>query len=75
MLLLVTYPVLMAPIALAYAAQWALDSEAAMFGVLAATGVVGLCFYAVALDTAESMAEERREDFVAALSKGAGPIE
>ncbi len=65
----------MAPIALAYAAQWALDSEAALFGVLAVTGVVGLCFYAVAMDTAESMAEKRREDFVAALSKGAGPIE
>ncbi len=73
-LLAFLFPVAAVPVALAYAARWAFRSEPAFFLALLVTGVVGACFYRIALESAVSTVRQRREQFVTALSQGEGPI-
>jgi ABC-2 type transport system permease protein len=73
-MLFVIYPIAFLPAALAYFARWALDSQMAFFGVLAFDAMVGLVVYRVALDSAAAAAERLREQVIAALSSGEGPI-
>jgi ABC-2 type transport system permease protein len=72
--LLLVYPVIFSPVALAYLARYAFDSEAALFLVLAFDGMVGLVVYRFALQTAVQSAESIKEQMVAALSTADGPI-
>jgi ABC-2 type transport system permease protein len=72
--LLLSLPLLSVPVALAYAARYAFDSEAAFFAVLAAAGGAGIVFYSVSLDSAVLMSERRKETILAALGESAGPI-
>lgn len=72
--LLVVYPCLAIPIMLAYLARYAFESDAAFFVVIAITAGVGWAFRSVATDTAMSLAQERREKILTALSEGDGPI-
>ncbi len=73
-MLLLIYPVLAVPIVLAFLARWATESQWAFYLVLACTMVVGLLFYRVALDSAVQTAQNRREEILAVLGRGEGPI-
>jgi ABC-2 type transport system permease protein len=71
---LVAFPVACLPVALAYLARFALESEADFFGVLAVFAVSGLYFYGLALETAAQYGERHRERILEALSRHAGVI-
>lgn len=73
-MLLAAYPVLTIPVAMAHLARWATDSYWAYHAVLGVAFVVALCFYHVATETAVEVAEERKENIVAALSRTDGPV-
>jgi ABC-2 type transport system permease protein len=73
-MLLLVYPVLAIPVALAYLARYAFDSELAFYGVLATAFAVAGLTYRVSLDSAVSTAERRREEILAALARGDGPM-
>jgi ABC-2 type transport system permease protein len=73
-LLLLIYPAIAVPLSLAYVARWALESEAAFFGVLAFVAVLGGVVYWIALESSVASLERSREAVVAALSERGGPI-
>ncbi len=71
--LLLLYPLTAAPIALAYGAEFAFDSEAAFYGVLLLDFVIAVVVYTISLESATRRAVYFREDIVSALSRGEGP--
>jgi ABC-2 type transport system permease protein len=73
-LLLLIYPVVSIPIALAYLARWTFESVWAFYGVLSFGFLLGAVTYWVAMDSAVEAAEERKERLVSALSQGEGPV-
>lgn len=73
-LLLLLYPVLALPVAISYLARYAFNSEWAFYGALASAFLVALIFYRVSLDSSVAAADKRREEILAALSRGEGPI-
>jgi ABC-2 type transport system permease protein len=73
-MLLLIYPLLAAPIVLAYLARYAFESSLAFYAVLAAGAVVGGILYLVATDSAVDAAEQRKERILAALGQGPGPV-
>jgi len=73
-MVLFVYPVAGIPILLAYLGRWALDSEAAFFGILAVSAAAGAIFYWVAMDSALRAAEQRREAIVTELAHADGPV-
>ncbi len=73
-LLVFAYPFLSIPVGLAHLARWALESYWAYHGVLAVSFLIGWCFYTVATETAEEVAELRKEQIVAALVHQEGPM-
>ncbi|MFO0282136.1 MAG: hypothetical protein ACK532_09495 [Acidobacteriota bacterium] len=72
--MLLAYPILGVPIGLAYLARYAFDSQLAFFATLGFAFLLSLVFYTVATSTAHQAAIERREQILAALSAGEGPI-
>ncbi len=74
-LLMLAFPVTLAPVALAYLARYAFDTEWAFFGVLGAGALLGALFYGYSMQTALKAAVDRRERIISALSQGEGPIE
>lgn len=74
LLLLVVFPLLTAPVLLAYAARYAFASELAFYGVLAFAAAAGAAVYRVAMESAVSAAGERRENMLLALAEAAGPV-
>jgi ABC-2 type transport system permease protein len=74
-LLMVAFPLVLLPVALAYLARYAFDTESAFFGVLLFSGVVGGLLYFYSMQSALKAAADRREQIIAALSSGEGPIE
>ena len=72
--MLLAYPILGIPVGLAYLARYAFASELAFFVMLAFIFLLSAGFYAVAMDTAEAGAYERREKILTALTEGEGPI-
>jgi len=74
-LMLVVYPVVAVPLALAYGARYAFNSEAAFFAVLGLAMVFGMIVYRIAMESAVAMAESKKEAIVSALSRGEGPVE
>lgn len=74
-MMLAIYPVVAIPLALAYGARYAFDSQAAFYGVLSVVALVGAIAYRIAIDSAVDMAEKRKEAILAALSRGDGPVE
>jgi ABC-2 type transport system permease protein len=74
MYLLVVFPVSMAPLALAYLAGYAFDSRAAFYAVLLFDIAVGIAAYSIATNSAIAAADERKEQFLAALGEAGGPI-
>lgn len=73
-MLMFAYPVLSFPIALAYLARFAFDSEAAFYGMLAFDAALAITVYWVALDSTVHAAEARKEALVTALCQGDGPV-
>jgi ABC-2 type transport system permease protein len=73
-LLLLLYPVLALPVAISYLARYAFDSEWAFYLALASAFLVALIFYRIALDSSVTAAGNRREEILAALTRGEGPI-
>lgn len=72
--LLVIYPIAGLPVALAYGARFAFDSVAAFYGVLLLDVVLGMVVYFIALDSAVTTAEHRREELLASLATSQGPV-
>jgi len=68
------YPVLGVPVALSYLARWAFESQAAFYLVLGAAFVVAGLGYWVSMESAVETAERQKEEMLAALSRGEGPI-
>ena len=68
------YPVAFVPVGLAYLARYAFGNQAAFYGVLALDAIGGFILYRVALASAVQAAERFREEMIAALSAGDGPI-
>ena len=73
--LMLTFPLALIPVFLAFLARYAFDTEWAFFAVLVFGGMLGGFVYSISMDSAVKAAEQRREQMIAALSKGAGPIE
>jgi ABC-2 type transport system permease protein len=72
--LLLAYPIMFSPIALAYVARYAFHSEAALFAVLGIDLAIGAVAYRISLQSAVQSAGEMKEEMVAALSAADGPI-
>jgi ABC-2 type transport system permease protein len=74
-LLMLGFPLTLIPVALAYLARYAFDTEWAFFGVLFFDGVVGVLVYLFSMQSALKAAADRREQIIGALSSGEGPVE
>jgi ABC-2 type transport system permease protein len=74
-MLMVAFPVALIPVALAYLARYAFDTEWAFFGVLLGGAGLGAVVYSYSTASAVDAAEERKERIIRALSQGEGPIE
>lgn len=73
-LLFLLYPVVAAPVMLAYLARYAFDTQFAFYATLAVDAVLAAIVYWISLDSAVRLSAERRESIVAALSSREGPI-
>lgn len=74
LLLLVVYPLLGIPVALAYLARYAFGTETAFYLALAGGYIIAGITYYVAMESAVEYAVRESESTIAALSKGEGPI-
>ena len=74
LLLLVVYPLLGIPVALAYLARYAFGTELAFYLALAGGYLIAGITYYVAMDSAVEYAARESESTIATLSKGEGPI-
>ncbi len=72
--LIFIYVLVAVPIALAYAARFAFDSDAAFYGVLAIDVLIGIAVYWIAMDSTIETASQRKESIIAVLSGGEGPV-
>ena len=73
--LMLAFPIALIPVGLAYLARYAFDTEWAFFGVMLFGAVLGGIVYSYSMQTAVRAAANRKEDMIAVLSRGAGPIE
>jgi ABC-2 type transport system permease protein len=71
--LLLLYPAAAAPIALAFGAGFAFDSQAAFYIVLLIVFLIALLVYSIALESAARTGEANKEFIVMTLSKSEGP--
>jgi ABC-2 type transport system permease protein len=72
--LIFIYLLVSAPIALAYGARFAFQTEIAFYSVLAFDLLLGLVVYWLAMESAVQTATERKEAIITALSRGEGPV-
>jgi ABC-2 type transport system permease protein len=73
-LLLLVYPIAFLPAALAYIGRWLFHSNMVFFAVLAAIGAMIAVAYKIGLESAAREAYRKREEMIAALSQGQGPV-
>ena len=73
-MLVVIYPIAFIPVAIAYVARYVFEVQWVFFAVLAFDAAAGLIMYRIALDSAVGAAERLKEQMIAALSSGEGPI-
>ncbi len=73
-MLMVIYPITFLPVGLAYLARYAFNSQLAFFAVLAFDALAGAVIYKLTLESAANSADRHREEMIAALSQGEGPI-
>lgn len=74
-MLMVAFPVALIPVALAYLARYAFDTEWAFFAVLVGGAGLGALVYSYSTSSAVQASEDRKEQIIRALSQGEGPIE
>ena len=75
-LLTFLFPLALMPVGLAYLARYGFnESNVAFYGTLLFAAAVGSVVYSISLDSAISAVEQRKELLIAALSRGAGPVE
>jgi len=72
--MLLLFPVIIAPVGLAYLAAWFLQSRALFYGILGLDALAGAACYYFATRAAVAAAETRMEEFLTALGQGAGPF-
>jgi ABC-2 type transport system permease protein len=68
------YPLVLLPVLLAYLARYAFNSTLIFYAVLAFAAVLGGVVYWVALESAVTAAERRREEIITELSRADGPV-
>jgi ABC-2 type transport system permease protein len=73
--LMLTFPVALTPVFLAYLARYAFNSEWALFGVLLAGLMLGGVVYFYSMGSAVKTAELRKEQIMTVLGQGEGPIQ
>jgi ABC-2 type transport system permease protein len=73
--MMLAFPITLVPVALAYLARYAFDTEWAFFGVLLFSGAIGVLMYVYSMQSSIKAAADRREQIIGALSSGEGPIE
>ena len=73
-MLMLAFPLALIPVALAYLARYAFDSEWAFFGALLGGAALGGIVYSYSLGSAVRASEQRQEEIITALSRGDGPI-
>ena len=71
---LMILPLACAPLALAFLARYAFDSQAAFYAVLAVDAAVGWALYRIASDSAAARAVLHKENIVGRLSRGTGLV-
>jgi ABC-2 type transport system permease protein len=74
-ILMLTFPLALTPVFLAYLARYAFDSEWAFFGVLVAGFLLGCVVYSYSMGSAVKAADQRKEQIMTVLGHGEGPIE
>jgi ABC-2 type transport system permease protein len=72
--MLLLFPVMVAPVALAYLAAWLLNSRAVFYGILGVDALAGAVCYYFFTRAAIAAVEKRKEEFLAALAESAGPF-
>lgn len=73
-MLLILYPIMALPFAFAYVARYAWEAEWAFYAVLAVTAALAAIVYGLCLESALRVAAGRKEQILAALGQGSGPI-
>lgn len=73
--LMLAFPVALTPVALAYLARYAFQTEWAFFGVLVLGGALAGVAYAFSMESAVQIAERRKEQIITTLGSGEGPIQ
>jgi ABC-2 type transport system permease protein len=74
-MLMLLFPVTLTPVALAYLARYAFESEWAFFGVLLLGGALGGVAYWFSMESAVKTAAQRTEQIISALSQGDGLVQ
>ena len=72
--LILVYLLVAAPVALAYGAQYAFESDIAFYLVLLVDLGIGAILYWLGMDSAVETALSRKEAIITALSQGQGPV-
>src|ERR1700690_2598949 len=72
--MLLLFPVMVAPVFLAYVAAWYFDSRPLFYEILAVDALAGAVCYLFATRAAVAAAETRKEDFLTALGQSGGPF-
>jgi len=73
-LIMLCFPLVLSPVALAYWARSVFDSELVFYGLLALVAALGGVLYWVAMGSASNAAWTRREKMLGDLSRGEGPV-
>jgi ABC-2 type transport system permease protein len=73
--LMLTFPLALTPVLVAYLARYAFNSEWAFFGVLLAGLMLGCVVYTYSMAAAVKTADQRKEQIITILGHGEGPIE
>jgi ABC-2 type transport system permease protein len=73
-LVFILYPLALLPVALAYLARYAFDSQTAFVVALGLAAVLGGFLYWMALESATETANKNRERILQDLSRGEGPV-
>ena len=74
-LIVLAFPLALSPVALAFGARYAFNSEAAFFGVMLFSMALGVVVYRISAESALAAADVRKEEIIATLSRTEGPIE
>jgi ABC-2 type transport system permease protein len=74
-LMVLLFPVVLSPVALAYLARYAFGSEWAFFAVLLLAAGLGLVVYRFSMESAVRTGERRKEQIIASLSQGEGLVQ